>query len=185
VISNRRRAFRVRRWAADVGLASGIVVAAAVFGSTCGPVARADSPEDVLGQAAADLTQAASVLHSAPTGELGAASAELLTAQELLATQADPDLTQISAFQEGLSADDQTFLANADEQFVTAAQNLLSADQAFVAADQAGQLSGSGLLPADLAVIEADLGLLPATWDVTSASLLAFVDPDIGALFSF
>jgi hypothetical protein len=185
MISNRRTACRVRRWATGVGLASGAVVAAAMIGSASGPVARADTPEEVLGQAGSDFTQGTSVLDTAPTADLGSQSADLLTAQESLPAQLDPILTQIGSVQEGLSAGDQTFLANADEQFVTAAQNLLLADHAFVAADQAGQLSGSGLLPADLPVIDADLGLLPADLDVLGANLLAIFDPDIGTLFSF
>ena len=175
----------VRRWVTGVGLAGGAAVAATMIGSASGPVARADTPEDVMGQAGADFTQGTSVLDAAPTTDLGTVSGDLLTAQESLPAQLDPILTQIGSLQEGLSAGDQTFLADADEQFVSAAQSLLSADHAFVAADQAGELSGSGLLPADLAVVDADLGLLPADVDVLGANLLAIFDPDIGTLLSF
>ena len=53
---------------------------------------------------------------------------------------------------------------------------MLNADQAFVAADQAGDLSGSGLLPADLGVLDADISILPADFNVVIA--------DIGAEFA-
>jgi hypothetical protein len=53
---------------------------------------------------------------------------------------------------------------------------VLDADQAFVAADQAGDLSGTGLLPADLGVIDADFGVVAADFHTVFA--------DIGAEFA-
>lgn len=170
----------VRRRAIGVGLAGGAVVAAAMIGVSA---ANADTPDDVLGQAIQDLTQGTSVLDAAPTADLGAFQAEFLAHQATAATTFDPLLTQLASLEDGLSADDQTLLATADEQFVTAAQGILSADQAFVVADQAGQLSGSGFLPADLPVLDADLGLFTADFDVLGAALVAAFDPDIGSLF--
>lgn len=178
MISSFRTASGVRRWATGVSLA-GAAVAAAMIGS----VAHADTPDDVMDQAIQVLMQGTSVLDAAPTADLGAQQAEFLAHQATAAATFDPLLTQIASAEDGLSAADQTFLATADEQFVTAAQGILSADQAFVLADQAGQLSGSGFLPADLPVIEADVGLLSADFDVLGAVLLTAFDPDLGSLF--
>jgi hypothetical protein len=50
---------------------------------------------------------------------------------------------------------------------------VLDADQAFAAADEAGDLSGQGLLPADLGVIDADIGVLPADFNVVFADAAA------------
>jgi hypothetical protein len=87
--------------------------------------------------------------------------------------------------QDGLSAADQTYLANADEQFVTAAANLLSADQGFVAADQAGDLGGSGFNSADLPLLDGALGMLSADFNVGGAELFALftggLDPSSAA----
>lgn len=52
---------------------------------------------------------------------------------------------------------------------------MLNADQAFVAADQAGDLTGTGLLPADLEVLEADFSLLPADFNVAVTDAFAEV----------
>jgi hypothetical protein len=137
------------------------------------------TPEEVLGQAAQDLTQAASVLDAAPTADLGAHQASILANQEMI-SQVDPILTQLGTLQTDLPAADQTFLADADQQFVTAAQGVLSADQAFVAADQAGALNASGFLPVDLTVVDADLGLLSAVFNVTFATVGADLAPIFG-----
>jgi hypothetical protein len=182
MISNVRIAtYRVRPWGTGAGVTVGALVAAALIGVANAPGARADTPEDVLDQAIQDLMQGTSVLDAAPTASLSAQQASLLADQEMLGTQLDPLLTQIGSAEAGLSAADQTFLADADQQFVVAAQGVLSADQGFVAADQAGNLSGSGFLPADLTVVEADLGLLYADFDVFGAGIAAAFDPDIGA----
>ncbi len=173
---------RVRQWAAGVGLAGGAVVAAAMIGTASAQVAYADTPEDMTGQAAQDLNQGTTVLDGADTADLSARQAGILTDAEGLNNQLSPLLTQIGTLQESLSPADQIFLANADEQFVSAAQNMLSADQAFVAADQAGDLSGSGLNSVDLTLLDGALGLLSADFNVGGATLFAFFDPDIGAV---
>ncbi len=153
-----------------------------MIGTAGAPAAYADTPADVIGQAVQDLSQGTAVLDAADTADLSARQAGILTASEGLNTQLEPVLTQIGTAQEGLSAADQTFLANADEQFVSAAANMLSADQAFVAADQAGDLTGSGLNSADLSLLDGAFGLLSADFYVGGASIFAAFDPDIGSL---
>ena len=171
----------VRRRATGTGLA-GAAVVAAMIGAASAPVAYADTPEDVTAQAAQDLNQGTILLDGADAAELSAKQADILTDAESLNNELAPLLFQIGTAQEGLSAADQTFLANADEQFVSAAQTMLSADQAFVAADQAGDLSGSGLNSVDLTLLDGALGLLSADVNVGGATLFAFLDPDIGTL---
>ncbi len=140
------------------------------------------SPSDVISQAIGDLNQGAALLDAAPTADLSARQLDLLTGQEGLTNQLTPLLTQIGAQQDNLAPGDQVFLADANEQFVSAAQNVLSAEQAFAAADQAGQLGGSGFLPADFAIINADLGLFSADLNALGATILAALDPNLDAL---
>jgi hypothetical protein len=171
-----RTTHQARRWGIGIGTAA----AAAMIGMG---TAHSDTPDDVIGQAVLNLNQGAAVLDAAPTADLSAKQADVLAEQVTLAGQLDSALDdELRSAQDGLSAGDQTFLANVDEQLVSASQNILSADQAFVAADQAGDLSGSGFASADLTLIEADLGFIPAAFDVTGASILAEFDPDIGSL---
>jgi hypothetical protein len=168
-----------RRWAGGIGMAA---AAAAMIGMGS---AHADTPDDVIGQAITDLNQGTSVLDAAPTADLSARQADILTDSESLNTQLDGPLSQMATLQDGLSAADQTYLANADEQFVTAAANMLSADQAFVAADQAGDLSGSSLNATDLTLLDGALGLLSADFNVGGAELLVLftggLDPSSAA----
>jgi len=142
----------------------------------------AGSPSDVISQAITDLDQGAALLDAAPTTDLAATQLELLNVQEGLSTQIDPLLVQIGTTQDALAPGDQIFLADANEQFVSAAQSVLAAEQAFIAADQAGQLSSSGFLPADLAMLQADFGLVGADFNVLAADLLAAFDPNLDAL---
>lgn len=151
-----------------------------MIGTASAPVVRADTPDDVVAQAVQDLSQGTAVLDAADTADLSTRQLGVLTSAEGLNSQLAPLLTQIGTTQESLPASDQTFLANADEHFVSAAQNMLSADQAFVAADQAGDLSGNGLNSADLKLLDGALGLLSADFKVGGASLLAVFDPNIG-----
>jgi hypothetical protein len=137
--------------------------------------AHADTTDDVIGQAIAELNQGAAILDAAPTVDLSAKQADLLLEQATLSSQLSSALPLLESGQDGLSPVDQTFLADADQQ-------LVSVDQAFVAADQAGELTGSGLSSPDLAFLDADLGFLGAAFDATIASLLASVDPDIGTV---
>jgi hypothetical protein len=131
------------------------------------------TPDGVIGEAIADLNQGTSVLDTASTADLGTRSADLLSGQENLGPEIAQILPQLATYQDMLTPTDQTLLAAVDEQWVTAAQNVLSADQAFVAADQAGQLTGSGPNLTDLTVIDADLGVLSADFDTAGATLLA------------
>jgi hypothetical protein len=143
------------------------------------------TPDDVIGQAIADLNQGAAVLDAAPTTDLSARQADILADSENLNTELVSPLSQMATLQDGLSAADQTYLANADEQFVTAAANMLSADQAFVAADQAGELSGSSFNSTDLGLLDGALGLLSADFNVGGAELFALftggLDPSSAA----
>jgi hypothetical protein len=164
-----------RQWHIGAGLVGAGAAALITMGT-----AHADTPDDVIGQAMLDLNQGAALLDAAPTVDLSAKQAELLMSQATLSTEVSSTLHLLESGQDGLSANVQTFLADADEQLVSAAQNMLSADQAFIAADQAGELSGSGLAAPDLAFLNADLGFLGAAFDVTGASILAQLDPYIG-----
>ena len=143
------------------------------------------TPDDVMGQAIADLNQGTAVLDAAPTADLSARQADILADSENLNTELVSPLSQMATLQDGLSAADQTYLANADEQFVTAAANMLSADQAFVAADQAGELSGSSFNSTDLGLLDGALGLLSADFNVGGAELFALftggLDPSSAA----
>jgi hypothetical protein len=173
LVSNNCRRQIVRRWSVGGGLAATAAVIAMA-------TAHADSTDDVIGQAMTDLNQGAAVLDAAPTVDLGTKQADILVAEATFSTQVSSTLNLLESGQDGLSANDQTFLADADDQLVSAAQNMLSADQAFVVADQAGDLSGSTLGAQDLAFLDADLGFFSAAFDATGASLLASLDPDIG-----
>ena len=133
------------------------------------------TPDEVIGQAIADLNQGTAVLDAAPTADLSARQADTLVNSENLNTELVSPLSQMATLQDEFSATDQTFLANADEQLVTAAANMLSADQAFVAADQAGELSGSSFNSVDLTLIDGALGLLSADLNVGGAELFALV----------
>jgi hypothetical protein len=133
----------------------------------------AATPDNVIGQAIADLNQGTSVLDTASTADLGTRSADLLSSQEGLASQLDADLTQLGSLQDQLTPTDQTLLADVDEQMVSAAQNILNADQAFVAADQAGDLSGSGFTSADWSLAGADFNFLGAFLEADGAGILA------------
>jgi hypothetical protein len=178
---NHRTTCQALRWGVGIGTAAAAAAAAAAMIGI--GTAHADTPDDVIGQAVLDLNQGAAVLDAAPTADLSAEQANVLAEQATFSSHIDSVLDgELRSAQDGLSAGDQTFLANVDEQLVSASQNILSADQAFVAADQAGDLSGSGFASADLTLIEADLGLIPAAFDVAGANLLAELDPDIGSL---
>jgi hypothetical protein len=166
-MSNRRTTGQARLWAGGISTAA---AAAAMIGMG---TAHADTPDDVLDQAINYFNQGDSVLDTASTADLGTRSADLLSGQENLGAEIAQILPQLGTQQDLLIPTDQTLLAVVDEQWVTAAQNVLSADQTFVAADQAGQLSGSGFNAADLTVIDADLGILSADFNTAGATLLA------------
>jgi hypothetical protein len=164
---NHRHVRRPRPWRIALGMSAGAIAAAAILGLSEAADAHADDSADVLGQAGMDLTQATQVLDGAPEAGLDAEQLAVLTGQEMLQTGAESSLipTQESILS-GLPAADQADLTGVDDQLAQAYQGVLDADQAFVAADQAGELSGTGLLPADLGVIDADLSMLPADFNV-------------------
>ncbi len=160
----------VRRWAAGVGLAGGAVVAAMIA-----PTACADTADELLGQAGADLTQAASVLASAPTASLDPSGVNFLSENQGFL---DPTLPIFVAHTESLQADlpaaDQTspLLVGADQTLLQSYDGLLSVDQAFVAADQAGDFSST----ASGSALEAGTQVLNEESGVLSAIVLAQLD---------
>jgi hypothetical protein len=159
-----------RRWRIALGMSAGAVAAAAMLGLSEAADAHADDSGDVLGQAAMDLTQATQVLDGAPEASLDAQQLAFLTGQEMLQTgPASSLLTDQESVLSGLPTADQADLTGVDDQLTQAYQGVLDADQAFVAADQAGDLSGTGLLPADLGVIDADISILPADFNAAFA----------------
>jgi len=162
---NHRHVRRPRPWRIALGMGAGAIAAAAMLGLSEAADAHAD--DGGLGQAGADLTQATQVLDGAPEASLDAQQLGLLTGQEMLqAGPASALLTDQESLLSGLPAADQADLTGVDDQLAQVYQGVLDADQAFVAADQAGDLSGAGLLPADLGVIDADLSILPADFNV-------------------
>jgi hypothetical protein len=161
------------------GTGAGFAAAAAAAAVIAMGAAHADTPDEVIAQVASELNQGAALLDAAPTVDLSGKQADVLVDQATLSAQLSSALNLLQSGQDGLSANDQTFLADADEQLVSAAQNMLSADEAFIAADQAGDLSGSSLGSSDLALLSADLGFFSAAFDATGASLLAMLDPNI------
>jgi len=146
---------------------------AASAAATPDAASAAATPGEVIGHAIADLNQGTAVLDAAPTADLSARQADVLADSANLNTELDSPLAQMATLQDAFTAADQTVLANADEQFVTAAANIVSADQAFVAADQAGDLSGNSFTSADLTLIGGDLGMLSAEFNVAGAELSA------------
>jgi hypothetical protein len=158
---------RARRWRIALGMSAGAVAAAAMLGLAEAADAHADDGADGLGQAGMDLTQATHVLDGTPEASLDAQQLAFLTGQEMLQTgPASSLLTDQESVLSGLPTADQADLTGVDDQLAQAYQGVLDADQAFVAADQAGDLSGTGLLPADLGVIDADISILPADFNV-------------------
>jgi hypothetical protein len=163
-------------------MVGGAAMAAAMIGAAETPGARADTPDDVIGQAITELNQGNVIVDAASTADLSARQADILATQEGFSTQVDPLLNQLVSLQDSLPATGQNFLGGVDEQLVTAAQNVVSADQAFVSADQAGDLSSNNFLPVDLTILEADLGVPGAALYADFASLFALFDPGIATL---
>ena len=67
------------------------------------------TPDDVIGQAIADLNQGTSVLDAAPTADLSARQADILADTESLNTELDSPLSQMATLQDGFSPADQTY----------------------------------------------------------------------------
>jgi hypothetical protein len=174
-----------RRWRIALGM--GAIAAAAMLGLSEAADAHADDSADGLGQAGMDLTQATQVLDGAPEASLDAQQLAILTGQEMLQTGAASSLlTDQESVLSGLPTADQADLTGVDDQLAQVYQGVLDADQAFVAADQAGDLSGTGLLPADLGVIDADFSMLPADFNVAFTDVaVEFANAfDVSALLS-
>jgi hypothetical protein len=182
-MSNRRNqppVGRARRWGIALCMGGGAVVATAMIGVATAADAHADDSDDVLGQAGADLTQATQVLDGAPDTSLDAEQAAILAMQESIQSGSESTiLADQESILSSLPTADQADLTGVDDQLAQAYQGVLDADQAFVAADEAGDLSGPGLLPADLGVIDADFGVLSADFNAVFADIGA----DIASVF--
>ena len=163
---NIRTAHHARRWGIGLSL-SGAAIAFAMTGATNAPFARADTPDDVLGQALQDLGQAAQLLEDAPTASLDAHVIATLTPEENLIATSESFASFLETDQAGLPAADQAGLADADLAVLQADKGILEAAQGFVAADQAGELASYGsALPTEFAILNADLGELGAIVNV-------------------
>ncbi len=178
-MSNRRNqplVHQARRCVIGVGMAAGAVVAAGMISIA---TAYADDGER-LGQAGADLTQATQVLDGAPDTSLDAEQAAILAMQESIQNGSESTiLADQESILSSLPTADQADLTGVDDQLAQAYQGVLDADQAFVAADEAGDLSGSGLLPADLGVIDADFAVIPADFN----AVFTDIGVDIASVF--
>jgi len=166
MIDNPRTLLCARRWGVGVGLA-GAALAAAMMGAASAPVARADTPDDVLDQAIQDLAQAAQIFEEAPQASLDAHVLAALTPEENLAATTESFTVSLEGDQADLPAADQAGLADADLAVLHADQGVLDAAQGFLAADQAGDLtSWASSLPTDFATLNAELGAAGAAIDV-------------------
>jgi hypothetical protein len=185
--SNRRTSCHVRQWSTGAGL----LATAAMIGMG---TAHADTADEVLGQAGADLTQATSVLESAPTASLGTDGPIVITEGESFTTQAESFLATTESYQADLPAADQTspLLIDADQALLQGDDGLLTADQSFVAADEAGDLTGAQTsslagelteIQAIYAPIVAEFDTIPGTLDVGFADIFAQFASDIGLSF--
>jgi hypothetical protein len=164
--SNPRTARHARRWAFGVG-AAGAAAAAAMIGMAGAPAARADTPDDVLGQAIQDLVKADQVFEDAPQASLSANQIAALTPEEKLIGTSEQLASALESDQASLPVADQTGLANADLAVLQADKGILDAANGFLSADQAGDLTsyGSGL-STDFAIFDADFGELGAAINV-------------------
>jgi hypothetical protein len=169
--SDTRTARNNRRWAVGIGVA-GAALTAVIFGLASAPSARADTPEDVLGQASQYLAQASLVLEQAPTATLDAQQIAALTPEEDLLSTSQSFDSFLETDQAELPAADQAGLTDVDQSLLQADHGLLEAAQGFLAADQAGDLSNfASALPTTLATVDADFGLLGAMLNVGAAEL--------------
>jgi len=172
----------VRRWAAGVGLAGGAAVAVAMIA----PAAYADDGDGLLGQAGADLTQAAQVLDQVPTSALDTRELLGLQGGETLETGLAQQLPGIETFQDALSAADQTspLLLDADQQFLNASQEALTANQEFLSVVDAGDLNTlSGYFDAQLPLAESGAALYGGLVDLEFTDLFAPFDLSLLSAF--
>ncbi len=174
--SDHRGVHRVRQWGAGIGVASGAGLAAALIAVAA---AHADDADGLVGQAASDLSQANSVLESAPTTSLDAQDLSILVGFESEALNLDSFVLQQEPIVAGLPAADQTspLLLDADQQLVQGSQGLLDADQTYVAAIQAGDFASTASSSAEMAGRSAEFGVDSASFGTIPGVIDAgFVD---------
>lgn len=152
------------------------------------PTAYADTTDELLGQAAADLTQATQVLEQVPTTALDAREASGIAAGETFQTDVAQQLTGIETLQDSFQANlpDQTspLLVSLDQQVAQASQELLTADQGVLSAADAGDLSTfAGQLTAGLPVDEGVFATLGDVLNIDFTDLAATFDPLILTAF--
>jgi hypothetical protein len=167
---------RVRQWSAGVGLAGAAAVAALMIELASAPVAAADTPDDVLGQAGQDVTQAIDALNQAPTTSLDAEQLSLLYNQESLLYNEESQIPTFESMQADLPAADQAGLADVDQGLLNADQAVLEATQTFVAADQAGDLTSAS----ELALAAPNLETIGPMFDILFTDLGAQLFSNFG-----
>jgi hypothetical protein len=145
--------------------ATDAVTQAASAATATTPADPTETGPDVLGQAAADLTQVYTVL--------GSAGADDMTGIQ----GAEHALAHVEAVQAGLPAADQTssFLVDPDQDLLNASEQLLSASQTLAAAEQAGDFQLS-----DFAAIPDAFKLIGPAFDVAVTTDIASLLNDIG-----
>lgn len=183
---NRRPKRQARRWGTCAGMAAGTVMAAGMITLVIAPTANADTDDELLGQAGADLTQATQVLDSVPAGALDSRETMLVDATVQIQNVTDQFAASSMTVQDGFPAADQTspLVLDADQQLVQASQELLTADQGFLSAADAGDLtSASGAFEAELPIAEGLLADYSAALDVAFTDLVAGFDPSLLSAF--
>jgi hypothetical protein len=180
-MSNRRTKGQARLWAGGISMAA---AAAAMIGMG---TAHADTADDLLGQAGADLTQATQVLDSVPATALDAKEASLVDAIVGIQTVTDQQaIPEAETYLNDLPVADQTnpLLLDANQQLVQASQELLTADQGFLSAVDAGDLNTlSGAFAAELPLVADGLGEVGASVDALFTDAFAGLDPSILTAF--
>lgn len=171
------------RWrGVGVGMAAGAVVAAAMIAVAAAPAARAGTPDDVLGQAGQDVTQALQVWDQIPQTSLDSDVLAMLTAQESLFDIQAAIVSQIESIQAGLPTVDQAGLADVDQLLLQADEQLLNATQALVSdggltdPGMGTILAGLELSAADFAAFGADVNVLGVTLGADLFSILGIPD---------
>jgi hypothetical protein len=175
MISNRRSTGRA-------GIGAGAFCLAAAAAAMIGMgTAHADTPDDVIGQAEQDLSQAVDALQQAPTTGLDSQELSIVTGQESQLYTTEGLLTNLEAQQDALPVADQAGLADVDQGLLNAEQQMLDGAQAFVSADEAGDLAtSSGALTANLDVLDPSLATLGPLYDALFESIGAQIFSDFG-----
>ena len=143
--------------------------AAAIIGMGA---AHADTPDDVIGLAEQDLSQAVDGLQQAPTSGLDSQELSIITGQESQLYNMEGLLTTLESRQDLLPVADQAGLGDVDQGLLNADQQMLDGVQAFVAADQAGDLAtSSGAFTANLDLLDPSLASLGPLYDAVFESI--------------